>query len=283
MPGEESTVFIYVNEKAAVIGRNQNPWREVNLGYALENNIPVVRRISGGGTVYHDPGNVNISFIQKYSDKSFNNYREFTAPVISYLNATGVPAELNSRNDIVVNDLKISGNAQFSSKNMMLSHGTLLVNSDLETLNKILDVKKLNFVSKSTGSTRSNVTSLSEFKGQELSVEDVIAGISEELKNSFNVSILELTAEDIGAVNKLVSEKYNTFEWNYGRTHDFEITPELLPVIKVSVKGGMLHELIIEEEIVTIPAASAIKFLPKYILESPLAENIKKKLIITFF
>lgn len=283
LPGEESTVFVSVNEQSVIIGRNQNPWREVNLGYAIEKNIPVVRRISGGGTVFHDPGNINISFIQKYSSKSFNNYSEFTRPVISYLNSIGIPAELNTRNDIVVNGLKISGNAQFSSKNMMLSHGTLLVNSDLETLNKILEVKKLNFVSKSTSSTRSNVTSLSAFKGQELSVEEVISGISKELKYSFNVVKQELTGKDIEAVHKLIAEKYNTFEWNYGRTHDFEVESDSIPHIKVSVKAGLLHEVIIGGEIVALPPGSNIQFLPKSVLDSTLPNDIKRNLINTFF
>ena len=283
LPGEESTVFICVNDQSVIIGRNQNPWREVNLGYAIENNIPIVRRISGGGTVFHDPGNINISFIQKYSSKSFNNYSEFTRPVISYLNSIGIPAELNKRNDIVINGLKISGNAQFSGKNMLLSHGTLLVNSDLETLNKILDVKNLDFVSNSTGSTRSSVTSLSEFKGQELSVEEVISGIAKELKDSFNVSIQELTGEDIEVVNKLVLEKYGTFEWNYGRTHDFEVKSDLLPDMKVSVKAGLLHEVIIGGEIVALPPESGIEFLPKSVLDSTLPDDIKRNLINTFF
>ena len=165
-------IFIYVNAPSVIIGRNQNPWKEANISCLLQSGIPLVRRISGGGTVYHDEGNINLSFITDRTEKNFNNYREFTQPAINYLKSIGIPAELNKRNDIVIGERKISGNAQFSSKNRLLSHGTLLVSADLDKLQKTLNAKDLDLVSISTNSTRSKVTSLSDYLNYEISVEE---------------------------------------------------------------------------------------------------------------
>jgi len=119
-------LFIYSNAPSVVIGKNQNPFMEVNLPFLKTNNIKLARRISGGGAVYHEPGNLNFCYITESTKENFNNYKKFLNPIIEYLNSLGIPAVINQRNDIEVEGLKISGNAQFTSRNRMLSHGTLL-------------------------------------------------------------------------------------------------------------------------------------------------------------
>lgn len=129
-PGEDILLF-YINGPSIIIGRNQNTVQEINTDYVEANGIKVVRRLSGGGAVYHDEGNLNFSFIAPHSKDNFHNFKKFTEPVIKVLNAMGVPAELRGRNDIVVHDQKISGNAQYVAGERMVSHGTLLWQANL--------------------------------------------------------------------------------------------------------------------------------------------------------
>ncbi|MBK7159525.1 MAG: lipoate--protein ligase, partial [Ignavibacteria bacterium] len=122
---KDDYLLFYINEPSIIIGKHQNTIEEINAKYVNENNINVVRRISGGGTVYHDKGNLNFSFMTKHSQKSIHNFKLFTDPVIKVLNQMGVNAKLNGRNDITVEERKISGNAQFTDTKSMFSHGTL--------------------------------------------------------------------------------------------------------------------------------------------------------------
>lgn len=275
-------VFLYINSPAVVIGRNQNPWQEVNIPYLLENEIPVVRRISGGGTVYHDEGNINISFITDRTDRNFNNYKDFTQPVINYLQKIGVPAELNKRNDIVIGVEKISGNAQFSSKNRLLSHGTLLVNANLDNLRNALKVKDFKFTSNSTGSTRSRVTSLNDYLKKELSPGEVIAGLENEFQHSFQIEELILSHETINEINVL-SEKFRSFEWIYGRTQKFSIKAEEQN-LEVYVEEGFVRRVIDEGVLIEMSGEPPlVPFLPYSIRDGVENLNLRRKLLSTFF
>ncbi len=118
---EEDYFLFYINGPSIIVGKNQNTNEEVNLKYVEENGIHVVRRLSGGGAVYHDEGNLNFSFLTKDDGDSFNNYKKFTEPVVQALHKLGVEAELSGRNDIHVGSRKISGNAQFTTKGRMFS------------------------------------------------------------------------------------------------------------------------------------------------------------------
>ena len=127
IPSHEDFLLFYVNEPSIIIGKNQNTLEEINSAYVKEHNLHVVRRLSGGGAVYHDLGNLNFSFITNDDGRSFHNYRKFTQPVVEALHKLGVSAELTGRNDIQVGERKISGNAQFVTKGRMFSHGTLML------------------------------------------------------------------------------------------------------------------------------------------------------------
>lgn len=138
----ETYLLFYINEPSIIIGKNQNTIEEINTKYVEENGIHIVRRLSGGGAVYHDLGNLNFSFITKDDGDSFHNFLKFTEPVTAALKNLGVNAELSGRNDIVVEGRKISGNAQFSTKGRMFSHGTLLFDSEIESVVSALKCKK---------------------------------------------------------------------------------------------------------------------------------------------
>lgn len=217
-------LLFYINEPSIIIGRNQNTLEEINLNYVTENNIHVVRRVSGGGAVYHDFGNLNFSFITNHDGKSLNNFKKFTAPVIKVLNSLGLNAELKGRNDIEVDEKKISGTAQFSTGKRMVSHGTLLLDTDLGEVAKALNVKMSKIQSKGHKSVRSRVANISEYLKSPLPIDQfrqlLLEGLYEE---SEPFERYHLTPEEWKAVHQLKEEKYDTWDWNYGRSPKFNL------------------------------------------------------------
>ena len=217
-------LLFYINEPSIIIGRNQNTLEEINHNYVEENNIHIVRRVSGGGAVYHDFGNLNFSFITNHDVKSLSNFKKFTAPVIKVLNNLGLDAELKGRNDIEVGEKKISGTAQFSTGKRMVSHGTLLLNTDLGEVVNALNVKMSKIQSKGHKSVRSRVANISEFLKKPLTIDEfrelVLKGLYEE-NEPFET--YHLTPEQWKSVHQLKEEKYDTWDWNYGRSPKFNI------------------------------------------------------------
>lgn len=220
----ESFLLFYINSPSIIIGRNQNTLEEINHEYVRDNGIHVVRRISGGGAVYHDFGNLNFSIITDYALEKFNKYGEFTRPVVEVLHDLGVPAELSGRNDILVEGRKISGNAQFTSGGRMFSHGTVLFDSKLEEVVAALNVKMSKIESKGLKSVRSRVANISEFLSEPLTIEEFRARILERIFGSrTDLPLLELNEADWEAVHELTARKYATWEWNYGESPEFNV------------------------------------------------------------
>jgi lipoate---protein ligase len=224
-PGEDILLF-YINGPSIIIGRHQNTIEEINQPYVEAHNIRVVRRLSGGGAVYHDLGNLNFSFITQNARENVHNFRKFTEPVIKVLQEMGVPAELSGRNDILADGRKISGNAQYITTRRMFNHGTLLFNSDLSHVQEALNVKQSKIVSKGIKSVRSRVANISEFLKTPMTVEEfkqrvltgVFAGASAQ-----GVPQYLLTAEDWQGINKLTEERYRSWDWNYGESPAFNV------------------------------------------------------------
>ncbi|GFN31152.1 lipoate--protein ligase [Paenibacillus xylaniclasticus] len=220
LPMTDSYLLFYINEPSIIIGKNQNTIEEINSEYVEEHGIHVVRRLSGGGAVYHDQGNLNFSFLTKDDGQSFHNFRKFTQPVVDALQALGVNAELSGRNDIQVGERKVSGNAMFATRGRMFSHGTLLFNSEMEHVASALKVKPMKIESKSTKSVRSRVANITEFLQQELTIEQFR---DELLRRIFgmepsNVPQYRLTEEDWKAIRELSESRYRTWDWNFGRS-----------------------------------------------------------------
>lgn len=222
-PGTDYLLF-YINEPSIIIGRNQNTLEEINYNYIDQNGIHVVRRMSGGGAVYHDFGNLNFSFMTNHDVKSLNNFQKFTEPVIKVLNEMGVPAELKGRNDIVANDRKISGNAQFSTGKRMFHHGTLLFDSNMDEVVNALNVKMSKIQSKGHKSVRSRVANISEFLEDEMKIgnfrEKILRGLYQEREH---FETYRLSEEEWQGVHQLKEEKYSSWDWNYGSSPKFNI------------------------------------------------------------
>lgn len=217
-------LLFYINEPSIIIGRNQNTLEEINQEYITQNNIHVVRRVSGGGAVYHDLGNLNFSFITTHDIKNVNNFKKFTEPVIKVLKSLGLDAELKGRNDIQLDEKKISGTAQFTNGKRMISHGTLLFNTDLNEVAKALNVKMSKIQSKGHKSVRSRVANISEFMDQKIDMATfrslLLKGLNEE---SEPFEHYRLTPEEWEKVHQLMHDKYDNWDWNYGHSPRFNI------------------------------------------------------------
>ena len=208
-------VYLWINSPSVIVGINQNTAQEVNLNYTQNEGIKVVRRLTGGGAVYHDNGNLCYTVIAPYNAQE-NAYEKFTAPVIKYLNSIGVNAEFSGRNDITVDGKKISGNAQTVYGNRIMHHGTLLFSSDMEKLSLALNPSKLKVESKGIKSVRARVVNISDCLNQKITMSQFKKG----LENEFLKTCERYTFSDIDVekINALVKEKYSTYEWNIGRS-----------------------------------------------------------------
>lgn len=207
--------YLWINDPAVIVGINQNAFEEVNLSYVQENGIKVVRRLTGGGTVYHDGGNLCYTVIAPY-DKDVDNYRKFTSPVIEYLNELGVPAEFSGRNDITVDGKKISGNAQTVYGDKIMHHGTILFDTDPDALTLSLNPNKLKIESKGIKSVRARVTNIKDRLQKIVTIEQFKKGLADKFLSFCQPYTFNQQDED--AINKLVEEKYSHFEWNMGRS-----------------------------------------------------------------
>ncbi|MBU5361598.1 lipoate--protein ligase [Enterococcus raffinosus] len=230
MPLDEPILLFYINEPSIIIGRNQNTIEEINKEYVDEKGIHVVRRLSGGGAVYHDLGNLNFSFIMPDDGNSFRDFKKLTEPIVEALHKLGIEgAQLKGRNDLVIDDKKFSGNAMYSTNGRMFAHGTLMFDSDIDEVVNALKVKKDKIESKGIKSIRSRVTNIKDYLPA-----DKQAMTTEEFRQAILLQIFgvdsvdqvkthELNEEDWKAINQISEEYYKNWDWNYGRSPEFNL------------------------------------------------------------
>lgn len=217
---DEDLLLFYINSNAIIIGRNQNTVEEIDSDVVAAKAIQVVRRVSGGGAVYHDTGNLNFSFMTRDVNGRFNRYDTFNGPVLAVLHDLGIPAELSGRNDIVVAGRKISGNAQFAASDRMLSHGTLLVDSNVDELVAALRPKPGKVESKGIKSIRSRVANINEFLTTPITAVELRERILEKIygtRNRTHIPSVTMSDADWQGVADLRASRYANWEWNYGR------------------------------------------------------------------
>ena len=215
-------LLLWQNDNTIVVGRNQNTEAEINRAFVEAHHINVVRRGTGGGAVYHDLGNLNYSFITDVGDDGIS-IRRFTEPVVAALRSLGLNAEASGRNDILVEGRKVSGTAQRRHGNRILHHGTLLFDADPGMVAGALNVDPEKFRSKSTQSVRARIGNIRDF----LPVDMDLPAFWSYLKATLSDGALTpdaLTPDELAEVDRLKREKYDTWEWNYGRSPKFDVS-----------------------------------------------------------
>lgn len=244
----EDLFILWRNENAIIVGKNQNTLSEINYEYVKENNIKVVRRQSGGGAVFHDLGNINFTFIS-CNDNSFSDFKRFTIPIIEALKSLNIHTEFSGRNDLLIKNQKISGNAQYNYKNKVMHHGTLLFSSQINNLSSALKVKPSKFEGKGVKSVKSRVTNISQHLEKNMNVlefkEYLMSFINNKDKNNH---FYELSKHDINEINKLVKEKYSTWEWNFGHSPKYSLNNEVKYPggnieFSLNVEKGLIKEI----------------------------------------
>ncbi len=220
---KEDIVFLWRNTPTIVVGNNQNTIEEINMPFVNEKQIKVVRRLSGGGAVYQDPGNLNFTFLVSLEKPENTDIKKFAQPVAAALNKLGAPAELTGRNDITIEDKKISGNAQRLFQNKLLHHGTLLFDVNLEDMVNSLQVSFDKIQSKGIKSVRSRVTNIKPYLKKEMDITGFRDAVLKELFQGNEVKQHFLSVHDKEMVNKLVEEKYSTWDWNFGFSPPYTI------------------------------------------------------------
>jgi len=218
----EDCFYLYINNPSIIIGKHQNSLAEINVDYVKENHIDVIRRLSGGGAVFHDPGNLNFTFIKTKQKNTDVDFIKYTQPILEVLNKIGIDAKFEGRNDLTIKGKKFSGNAKHVYQNKILQHGTLLFSSKLPDLSKALKVNPLKYKDKAVKSVRSRVTNISEHLTKPISLEAFENLIIQHVQSLYEDSeFYELNNEDIEAINLLVEKKYNTWDWNFGSSPQY--------------------------------------------------------------
>ncbi len=220
----EDFFTLWRNEPSIIVGKHQNALAEINVDFVRENNIKVVRRLSGGGTVFHDLGNLNFTFIVSGESNQLVDFHKYTQPILDVLRKLGVDARFEGRNDLTINGMKFSGNAEHVYRNRILHHGTLLFSSVITDLSSALNVDPLKFTDKAVKSVRSRVTNISEHLTDPLDImsfKDMIMNhIMEMVPDARQYS---LTETDLAGIQKLCDEKYSTWDWNFGYSPKYNL------------------------------------------------------------
>lgn len=218
---DEPVVALWQNERAVIVGQNQNAWAEVNKTYTDDHDIQVVRRVTGGGAVYHDLGNLNFSLIVPVASAADVNFSTFVEPVVRALHNMGIPVEVTGRNDLVIDGKKVSGNAQRYQGGYLMHHGTLLFDTDVDTMVHALNVADEKFMSKAAKSVRARVGAIGDYAPEDMTMADFREALLYELTNQGEDGEYVLTDQQWDEIKTLARDKFSNWEWNWAKSPDF--------------------------------------------------------------
>ena len=245
----EEIFLVYINEPCIIVGKHQNLLSEINLEFVTENKIKLARRISGGGTVYQDNNNLNFSFIHNCANLEQINFKEFTYPVLEALKEMGLDVEFSGRNDLLINQKKISGNAMHIFKTRVLSHGTLLFNTDLKKLSEALRNIPQKYIDKSIKSVKSKVTNISDYLSSPKSINNFSQTLVQNIIGKTEKSIIKPISEvEDNQISKISKEKFETWDWIYGYSPQYLfqnsfLLSERMVAIELHVEKGIIRRV----------------------------------------
>ncbi len=225
LPRGKTCFMLWQNDNAVIVGKYQNTAAEINREYVKEHGIKVIRRLSGGGAVYHDLGNLNYTFISDDGSTSID-FSTFCRPVVQALKALGIEAAANGRNDICIEGRKISGNAQYTHNGRTMHHGTLLFDSDLTKVASSLRPNTAKFQTKAVQSVHSRVTNIKDYLPADIGLHEFKAALKQEILSETDAAILSLSESDLLEIQKLKTSRYDTWEWNYGVSPAYNVVKQ---------------------------------------------------------
>lgn len=241
-------LILWQNFNTIVIGKYQNTVEEINADYVREHGISVARRLSGGGAVYHDKGNLNYTIIVDKDENFDFNFRYFVQPLTQTLKQFGIEAEFSGRNDVMIDGKKFSGNSQYIKHNRIMHHGCIMLDSNLSSVADALKVKEIKTESKSTKSVRSRVTTINANAETPIPMETFKEALKKQIAAGNPVQEYSLTETDIAEIKKLRDEKYATWEWNYGFSPEYSVRKEAkfesgIVTVHMNVEKGRIREI----------------------------------------
>jgi lipoate-protein ligase A len=242
----EDCFMLWRNQSAVIVGRNQNTLAQINMDFLKTHNIPVVRRLSGGGAVYHDLGNVNFTIIKQADSAQGLDFRPYTRPILDFLEAMQVPAAFDGRNDLTIDGRKISGNAQYLWEGKVLHHGTLLFDVNLQMLAAVLQVDSSKYRDKAIQSISQRVTNISHHLSEDLSVTEFIERIFTHIQRAHNGRRATFSKTDMAAIEGFARGRYRRWEWNFGDSpaynfHKSSRTSGGTIEVRLDVHGGIIR------------------------------------------
>ncbi|BDF06014.1 lipoate--protein ligase [[Clostridium] hylemonae] len=256
-------VMLWQNDNTIVVGRHQNAMEEINQQFVKEHGIRVVRRTTGGGAVYHDLGNLNYSVIADRGEEGRDEMKHFTGPVIEVLRELGAKAEFSGRNDIMIEDRKVSGTAQRIYRNRILHHGCLLFDSDLSVVSKSLNVRSEKFNSKAVKSVKSRVGNIKDYVPDEITMDVFRERLAEKMLEDSGYDMLKLPEKELVQIERLKREKYETWEWNYGQPincaiHNYKKYEGGTVEVYMNVREGRIEECLMYGDFMALRPASEV-------------------------